>query len=180
MKIQVMVIFVSSLMGISHIAFGANSLCESNENVYFSCSTKTGKILSLCGKVIDKDKYGKRVEFDDQWLQYRFGLPTKIELVYPRKKVNSITNFKAEIIRAQGGLAHIDAVIFVSGGIGYSVESVSPNTGEVIEGVSVGDPKNFSIESQVKRKDKYPKAQILCAEKANTDSFFDLVEYLSE
>ncbi len=179
-KIKVLVIAASIFLGMSHVALGATSLCARNEKVYFSCATKSGKIISLCGKVFEKDKFGSRVDFDNQWLQYRFGSPTTVELAFPRKKENSVSSFKAEKIRAQGGQVHLDAVVFVSGGIAYSVESVAPDTGEILEGVSVEDPKSFSIENHGKRRKQYPKARILCAERANTENFFDLVEYLAE
>lgn len=180
MKNRVLLIAVSILLCTNQIAYGAASLCSRNEMVYFSCATKTGKVVSLCGKVFEKDKFGSRVDFDNQWLQYRFGSPTATELAFPHKKGDSVGSFKAERIRAQGGQVHIDAVLFVSGGIGYSVESVAPDTGEILEGVSVGDPKSFSIESHGKRREQYPKARILCAETADTKNFFDLVEYLAE
>lgn len=179
MKIKILAIMGSFLLGISHTALGVGSLCNENENVYFSCRTANGKILSLCGNVFTKDQLGDVVEFDNQWLQYRFGSPTTVELSYPRQKRNSITHFKAERISAQGGEIQLDAVVFVSGGIGYSVESDVPRSGRV-EGVSVGDPKEFGIEKRGKRRKHYPKTRILCAENANTENFFELVNYLAE
>jgi len=166
----------SALLCVSQIAYGAGSLCTKNETTYFSCSTKAGKIISLCGKVFERDKRGDRVEVEDQWLQYRFGTPGAIELEYPRAKANSVSSFKAERIRAQGGEVRLDAVSFVSGGIGYSVESVAPDGGGLMEGVSVGDPKDFGMERAGKRREHYPTAKIQCSGAADTKNFFDLVE----
>jgi len=166
------------LLCMSQIANGSSSLCSKSETTYFACTTKAGKVISLCGKVFETDKRGARVEVEDQWLQYRFGAPSAIELSYPRAKANSISSFKAERIRAQGGEIRIDSVLFVSGGIGYSVESAIPDGGGLMEGVSVGDPKDFGMDGGGKRREHYPKAQIQCAGAADTKNFFDLVEYL--
>jgi len=46
-----------------------SSLCEQPEESYFSCCARNGKLIELCG--------GKTVE-------YRFGKPGKIELLYPK------------------------------------------------------------------------------------------------
>lgn len=96
------------------------------------------------------------------------------------EKENSISNFKAEKNRAQGGQGKVDAIVFANGGIGCSIEAIVADTGEIPEGVSVGDPKNFNIESRGKRRERYPKAKILCTGRANTENFFDLVEYLTK
>ncbi len=166
------------LLGMAQLAHGASSLCSKSETTYFACTIKGGKVVSLCGKVFETDKRGDRVDVDKQWLQYRFGAPGAIELAYPRSKANSVGNFKVERIRAQGGEVHLDAVVFVSGGIGYSVESAAPDGGGLVQGVSVGDPKEFGVENAGKRKEHYPNARFLCSGPADTKNFFELVEYL--
>lgn len=168
----------SMLLCMAPLVHGAGSLCSKSETTYFSCTTKGGKVVSLCGKVFETDKRGDRVDVEDQWLQYRFGAPGAIELSYPRSKGNSIDSFKAEKIRAQGGEIHLDAVVFVSGGIGYSVQSATPDGGGLDESVSVGDPKDFGMENAGKRRQQYPKAKIQCSGAAETKNFFDLVDYL--
>lgn len=175
---KVMMFAGSMILFMHQLAYGAGSLCAKNETTYFSCATKAGKIISLCGKVFDRDERGERVDVDNQWLQYRFGGTAAIELFFPHAKGNSVGSFKSERIRAQGGHVHLDAVVFVSGGIGYSVESVANDAGEIREGVSVGDPKDFGMESSGKRREQYPKARILCAGSTDTKNFFDLVEHL--
>ncbi|PFH08903.1 hypothetical protein BCF11_1280 [Collimonas sp. PA-H2] len=170
------------LLTVTDVATGANSLCKKNEEVYFSCATNGGKIISLCGEVFDsdKDKFGNPIELDSPWLQYRFGSPGKIELSYPRQKKNSLERFKAQRIRAQGGDIRLDAIVFASAGIGYSVEHAVPDTQEIIEGVSVGDPRDFDIEALDKSRKKYPQSRIDCAEQADTKNFFDLVDDLAK
>ena len=53
------------------------SLCERGEKIVFSCAlTKPAKIVSLCSS--------KELTKDRGYLRYRFGLPGKIELEYPK------------------------------------------------------------------------------------------------
>lgn len=170
------------LLIMTDVAAGASTLCKKSEKVYFSCATNGGKIISLCGEVFsnDKDEFGNPIEMDSPWLQYRFGSPRKIELSYPRQKKDSLKSFKAEIIRAQGGDIRLDSIVFANGGIGYSVEHVVPDTQEVFEGVSVGDPRDFDIKILGKTRKKYPNDRIQCAEPADTRNFFSLVDYIAK
>jgi hypothetical protein len=168
----------SLLLCVNQLAYAAGSLCSKNETTYFACTTKAGKVISLCGEVFETNQHGERVDVSDPWLQYRFGAPASIELTFPSSKADSVNVFKAEKIRAQGGLAHIDAVVFVSGGIAYSVESVANAEGQLQQGVTVGDPKSFGMKRSGKHREQYPDARILCAGTADTKNFFDLVEEL--
>lgn len=168
------------MLGFSQVALSAGSLCKANEEVYFSCAAKNGKIISLCGKAFSTDKFGARVELDSPWLQYRFGSLGNIELAYPATKTDSISRFRSQRIRAQGGEIHLDAIAFVSDGIGYSVESVAGDGGALSEGVSVGKPADFDLAAPAKPRVHYPKAQVQCAGSADTRKFFDLVDYLAE
>ena len=71
------------------------SLCESTEKTVFSCTVgKTSKIVSLCSsKELTKDK---------GYLQYRFGLPGKIELEFPKQREQTQSAFKySHYFRAQ-------------------------------------------------------------------------------
>jgi hypothetical protein len=71
------------------------SLCEKGEKVIFSCTIqKPAKIVSLCASA-DLAK-------DHGYLQYRFGLPQKIELQFPRTRENTQAAFKySHYFRAQ-------------------------------------------------------------------------------
>ena len=53
------------------------SLCQRDEKIVFSCAAgKQAKIVSLCSS--------KELTKDRGYLRYRFGLPGKIELEYPK------------------------------------------------------------------------------------------------
>lgn len=159
---------------------GVETLCTKSETTYFSCTTQNKKIISLCGNVYVEEGFGQLVGTDKPWLQYRFGAREKIELVYPAQKKESVLRFKSERIRAMGGLATVDAVLFLSGGIAYSVTySVTGDTQEEFEGVTAGDPSSYALNTSAKRRNRYPDVKIACAERANTKKFFQLVEYLS-
>lgn len=66
----------------------AQTLCQKDEVDYFSCSTRHGKIISVCGNIIN----GEITE--QSWLQYRFGKPSAVELAYPAEKKGSTTKFE--------------------------------------------------------------------------------------
>jgi hypothetical protein len=90
----------------------AGSLCGNEEKIVFSCTTaKTAKIVSLCSsKELTKDK---------GYLQYRFGLPGKIELEFPQQRENTQTAFKySHYFRAQFDQTEIS---FTSGGYEYAI-----------------------------------------------------------
>ena len=76
------------------IAQAADTLCLKGEINYFSCKTKAnGKIMSICGNIEDFEIN------DDSWLQYRFGKPHTVELVYPPEKVGSVSKFEGNNIQ---------------------------------------------------------------------------------
>src|SRR5258706_2400818 len=56
-----------------------NSLCAKDERLIFSCPVKrAAKIVSVCAS--------KDLTNDHGYLQYRFGVPGKIELAYPQDR----------------------------------------------------------------------------------------------
>lgn len=71
------------------------SLCESTEKIVFSCTVgKTAKLVSLCSS--------KELTRDRGYLQYRFGVPGKIELEFPNQREQSQSAFKySHYFRAQ-------------------------------------------------------------------------------
>jgi hypothetical protein len=71
------------------------SLCESTEKIVFSCTVgKASKIVSLCSS--------KDLTKDRGYLQYRFGLPGKIELEFPKQREQTQSAFKySHYFRAQ-------------------------------------------------------------------------------
>jgi hypothetical protein len=76
-------------------ALQTNSLCARDEHIIFSCTIKhTAKIVSLCAsKELDKER---------GYLQYRFGLPGKVELEYPKDQKGTQPKFHySHYFRAQ-------------------------------------------------------------------------------
>ena len=88
------------------------SLCNVNEQTVFSCATKpSGKIVSLCSS--------PELTKDTGYLQYRFGLPKKIELEFPQKRQQTQQAFKySHYFRAQVDLTEIS---FTSNGYQYAI-----------------------------------------------------------
>ena len=97
-KVGAALLFVlsSSLATASNVAqLRAGSLCEREEKIVFSCAVgKQAKIVSLCSsKELTKDK---------GYMKYRFGLPGKIELEYPKAQKPARDAFKyTHYFRAQ-------------------------------------------------------------------------------
>ena len=73
----------------------AGSLCESTEKIVFSCTiNKPAKIVSLCSS--------NELTKERGYLQYRFGLPGKIELEFPKQREQTQAAFKySHYFRAQ-------------------------------------------------------------------------------
>ena len=88
------------------------SLCNTDEKIVFSCTTKqSGKIVSLCAS--------RSLTKEAGYLQYRFGLPGKIELEFPNKREQTQQAFKySHYFRAQFDLTEIS---FTSNGYQYSI-----------------------------------------------------------
>ncbi|MFM0037695.1 hypothetical protein [Paraburkholderia strydomiana] len=64
----------------------AAGLCSTNEMTVFNCELKENhKIVSMCASKNLTDKRG--------FLQYRYGLPNRIELTFPKNLENSQTQF---------------------------------------------------------------------------------------
>ncbi len=113
-----------SLQAVSGKAAGAklraNSLCSQTEHIIFSCrvrrlrsrvGTSSGKIASLCASPdLDKDR---------GYLQYRFGLPGRVELEYPRSREGTQQLFQyVHYMRYQVDLTEIN---FAVGGYQYQI-----------------------------------------------------------
>src|SRR5256714_4151387 len=78
-----------------------NSLCAKDERVIFSCPIKRpAKIASVCAS--------KDLTSDRGYLQYRFGLPGKIELEFPKDRTGTQQKFQyTHYFRAQVDLTEI-------------------------------------------------------------------------
>ena len=88
------------------------SLCEGAEKIVFSCAlAKSAKIVSLCSS--------KELTKDRGYLQYRFGLPAKIELEFPKQREQTQSAFKySHYFRAQFDQTEIS---FSSNGYQYAI-----------------------------------------------------------
>src|SRR5215813_5524781 len=89
-------VFVVAAAQTNVTSLQAGSLCESGEKIIFSCTVagKTAKNVSLCSS--------KELTKDRGYLQYRFGLPGKVELEYPKQREQTQAAFKySHYFRAQ-------------------------------------------------------------------------------
>jgi hypothetical protein len=137
-----------------------NSLCAKTEHIIFSCLTKPGrasslkspsKIVSLCAS--------RDLTKDQGYLQYRYGLPGKVELEFPSSHTGTQQQFKyTHYMRYQVDLTEIDFEI-----AGYQYQIFDDYNGEEkprisTEGVSVtapGKSKEVSFVCRTKVKADY-------------------------
>ena len=86
-KVGAALLFVLSLSLANVAQLQPGSLCQRDEKIVFSCAVgKQAKLVSLCSsKELTKDK---------GYLRYRFGLPGKIELEYPKEQKLAREAFK--------------------------------------------------------------------------------------
>ncbi len=88
------------------------TLCNPGERVVFSCSLKRpAKLVALCAS--------KSLTKENGYLQYRFGVPGKIELEYPNPLEGSTKSFRYHhYFRAQVDLTEIS---FTNNGVEYTI-----------------------------------------------------------
>ena len=141
-------------------ALQANSLCAQDEHIIFSCAVKRpaklpAKIVSLCAsRDLDKQR---------GYLQYRFGLPGKVELEFPKGRQGTQQQFHyTHYFRAQVDLTEISFNID-----GYEYQIFDDYNGEEkpsisSQGVNVtapGKPKEVSFVCRSKPKADYSTLQ---------------------
>jgi len=132
------------------------TLCEKGERVIFSCPVKRpAKIVSLCAS--------KDLAADRGYLQYRFGLPGKIELEFPKERTGTQQKFQyTHYFRAQFDLTEIS---FTNDGYEYEITddyNGEEKPAQTIQGVSVtapGKPKEVSFVCRTKPKADYTDLQ---------------------
>jgi hypothetical protein len=128
------------------------TLCARDERVIFSCPIKKpAKIVSVCAS--------KDLTADRGYLQYRFGLPGKIELEFPKDRKGTQEKFQyTHYFRAQFDMTSIN---FTIDGNEYSVfDDYNGEEKPAIssQGVSVtasGKPKEVSFVCRTKPKADY-------------------------
>jgi hypothetical protein len=88
------------------------TLCAKEERIIFSCVLRrTAKIVSVCAS--------HDLTNDKGYLQYRFGMPGKIELEFPKDRTNTQQGFEySHYFRARVDLTEIN---FTVDGVSYSV-----------------------------------------------------------
>lgn len=137
-----------------------NSLCARTERIIFSCATKRSgarvarspsKIVSLCAsRDLDKDR---------GYLQYRYGLPGRVELEFPKSRAGTQQMFQyTHYMRYRVDLTEINFEID-----GYQYQIFDDYNGEEkraisTEGVSVtapGKPKEVSFVCRTKVRADY-------------------------
>src|SRR6266545_7993218 len=132
------------------------TLCARDERVIFGCVLKQpAKIVSVCAS--------KNLTNETGYLQYRFGLPGKIELEFPKDRTGTQQKFQyMHYFRAQFDLTEISFIIN-----GYEYQITDDYNGEEkpaqsIQRVSVtapGKPKEVSFVCRTKPKADYSDLQ---------------------
>src|SRR2546423_917858 len=140
------------------------TLCARGERIIFSCPVKRpSKIVSLCAS---KDLTG-----DHGYLQYRFGLPNKVELEFPKDRTGTQQKFQyTHYFRAQVEETEITFTIN-----GYEYQITDDYNGEekpaqISQGVSVtapGKPKEVSFTCRTKPKADYADLQAVLSSNEN-------------
>ncbi|WP_339508106.1 hypothetical protein [Pseudomonas sp. RL_35y_Pfl2_P42] len=87
------------------------TLCSDDESIYFSCPLQGGKTVSICAQGNNKPTAGS--------VQYRYGVPGKIEMVYP--KTASPPKGKFFVVDASEGSVNLNIIKFKSGAYTYLV-----------------------------------------------------------
>jgi len=102
----------------------SKSLCEKDEIDYFSCETINKKIVSICGNIDDMNIN------NDNWIQYRFGLPKKVEFYFPENRKNSFKYFEGNSFNKY----NVIDLRFINNNTAYSVSlSKSYNGNDAIK-----------------------------------------------
>lgn len=133
-----------------------NSLCERDERIIFSCPIRRpAKIVSLCAS--------KNLTADQGYLQYRFGLPGKVELEFPKDRTATQQKFQyMHYFRARFDLTEIS---FNIDGYEYQITddyNAEEKPEQIIQGVSVkapGKDKETSLSCRTKPKADYTDLQ---------------------
>jgi hypothetical protein len=122
-----------SVIALVSTAALASSHCARSEINYFTCKIKNSeKLVSLCG-IAFRDNGDPTAQIKDTaWIQYRFGKPGHLELIYPAKKVALVGRFSGECIVAND--RRLYALMFKNGNYKYEILSSPLFRGVVVEG----------------------------------------------
>ena len=111
-----------------------NTLCAKEERVIFACVLRRpAKIVSVCAS--------KDLTRETGYLQYRFGLPAKIELEFPKERDRTQERFEyTHYFRA---LVDLNEIGFSVDGVEYSVVddyNAEEKPAQSIEGLTINWP----------------------------------------
>ena len=111
-----------SAMAIASQPSSAASLCEKSETIFFSCILENKKIVSLCG---DGDNLSNP---KTGYIQYRFGSPSNMEMMYPKKHTPPVgIFFKSD--NSGGSVTTANEVFFNIGNYKYILGYAEVNNG---------------------------------------------------
>lgn len=126
MRVPILPLNALLVLAVLSSAAAAQSLCKTNETVYFFCQlVQSAKVVSLCGNSF--------AESDRFWLQYRFGTAHRLELVYPHATKHGVplfaeADFDVGYYRRSAG--YDTDVSFKNGAWSYTIFSRVPGEGE--------------------------------------------------
>lgn len=128
------VAFAGAASLVAQTALQPNTLCAKDERVIFGCLLRRpAKIVSVCAS--------KDLTRETGYIQYRFGLPRKVELEFPKTRQSTQTQFKyTHYFRARFELNDIN---FTVDGVNYSVFDDYNGEEKVevsLQGVSINKP----------------------------------------
>lgn len=87
------------------------TLCDTQEDIYFSCHLMGGRIVSVCAS--------RGATATTGYVQYRYGLPTSLEMSFPNKNTPPKGVFK--FVNASEGSVNKDILKFKNGDYTYII-----------------------------------------------------------
>ncbi len=146
----------------------AVTLCTADETILFSCQTTNNHVISLCSSKAPSESTG--------YIQYRYGAPAKIELVYPSARTAPAGKFNKEFQNWARG-SYESSLSFVIGQYTYTVYAnwIIGSTESVNEDTSGTYGNHAGV--RVERQDEWTK-EISCDEEGvsnNDPRDFDAV-----
>lgn len=151
---------VATLCAIPLTVFGADTHCTPDEKVVFSCSVGK-KTVSICSSPKFSPTQG--------YLQYRFGVPGKVEMTFPEAKVHPKGKFEVNRLTPtmdDGSRATLVELTFKNGDFGYQISSLATS-------------KSFDVSLEVSKSDKKV-ATLKCQSKTVTNWDLSYGDVLSE
>jgi len=103
---------VFTALFLTSIGVQAQTLCVPEEMNILSCEVGK-KILSVCGS--------KDLDSEKGWMQYRFGTPEKLDMVYPEKNEHPKKSFKSNRLYSSAEQSLIQELQFKKSNTAYTV-----------------------------------------------------------